>query len=163
MDALAAATLCRELMNEHGFGSWSFSWMNRKRTYGWCSYSKQTISLSRPYVEINEERAVRDTILHEIAHAKAGPRAGHGWRWKLIARSLGAVVDAGARREFKQAPPMKWERFCPSCGISHTISRRSRKPYACGKCCRRHGVRWAPEYVLQYRLATGIAQNGGGR
>lgn len=33
----------------------------------------------------------RDTVLHEIAHAIAGSKAGHGWSWKLVATQVGAT------------------------------------------------------------------------
>lgn len=33
---------------------------------------------------------LRDTVLHEIAHAIAGHKAGHGPAWKAIARKVGA-------------------------------------------------------------------------
>lgn len=32
----------------------------------------------------------RDTVLHEIAHAIAGRKVGHGWAWKLVATQVGA-------------------------------------------------------------------------
>jgi predicted SprT family Zn-dependent metalloprotease len=32
----------------------------------------------------------RDTVLHEIAHAIAGHKAGHGPAWKMVARMIGA-------------------------------------------------------------------------
>lgn len=50
---------------------------------------------------------VTDTILHEIAHALAGPAARHGPAWKSIARRLGATPKScapendGARRRLE--------------------------------------------------------------
>ena len=41
-------------------------------------------------------REVRDTILHEIAHALAGAKARHGPAWKAIAKRLGATPKARA-------------------------------------------------------------------
>ena len=43
-----------------------------------------------------DPREVRDTILHEIAHALAGAKAKHGPAWKAIARRLGATLKARA-------------------------------------------------------------------
>jgi predicted SprT family Zn-dependent metalloprotease len=45
-----------------------FRWQNKKVSLGTCSYEK-TNSLSKWYVELNDEEELRDTILHEIAHA----------------------------------------------------------------------------------------------
>ena len=39
---------------------------------------------------------VKDTILHEIAHALAVARAGHGPAWKTVARRIGATPKAHA-------------------------------------------------------------------
>ena len=44
-------------------------------------------------LEGNEEE-IRDTVLHEIAHAIAGPEAGHGPLWKATARRIGATPRA---------------------------------------------------------------------
>lgn len=33
---------------------------------------------------------LRNTVLHEIAHAIAGHRAGHGFAWQAVARTIGA-------------------------------------------------------------------------
>ena len=41
-------------------------------------------------------RQVTDTILHEIAHALAGPGAGHGPAWKATASRLGATPKSCA-------------------------------------------------------------------
>ena len=39
---------------------------------------------------------IRDTVLHEIAHAIAGREAGHGPLWKVTARRIGATPRAKA-------------------------------------------------------------------
>ena len=61
---------------------------------GCCDYSWKIISLSRYYVLANEEAAVMDTVLHEIAHALT-PGDGHGAKWKAACVKLGAVPKQG--------------------------------------------------------------------
>jgi hypothetical protein len=48
------------------------------RRFGTCRYSRKLITLSRQLIELNDQARVLDTILHEIAHALAGPKTGHG-------------------------------------------------------------------------------------
>ena len=88
-----AATLARTLMNEHGLGDIPFEFDNRRRAFGVTHFlinnsvvthacTVKKITLSEPLVKLNDEASVRNTILHEIAHAKAGHTAGHGYAWK---------------------------------------------------------------------------------
>jgi predicted SprT family Zn-dependent metalloprotease len=46
--------------------------------------------MSRLLVSLNDKREVRETILHEIAHALAGPKVrAHGREWGEIALRIG--------------------------------------------------------------------------
>ena len=77
MDPAHAQQLAHDLMRLHNLPpEWSFKLDRSKVCFGKCYYSKKQISLSRYLVELNDEEEVRDTILHEIAHALA-PRAEH--------------------------------------------------------------------------------------
>ena len=80
MDYSLAQQCANDLMAEHGLtaGGWSFAFNRRKRSLGICNYTGKRIELSSAFVARNDEAAVRDTILHEIAHALAGQKAGHG-------------------------------------------------------------------------------------
>lgn len=86
-------------MIKHGLieQGWTFRWNNRKRAYGTCFYFTKRIELSRFLFEAVDDDHVQDTILHEIAHALAGHTAGHGPKWKAIARELGAKTSATSR------------------------------------------------------------------
>ena len=100
MDLHAAETLARQLMKEHELPAvWAFEFDNAKRRMGRCNYQTRTISISRHYALAADEAHVRDTVLHEIAHAFT-PRAGHGLRWKVMAQKLGATPKACAENPF---------------------------------------------------------------
>ena len=71
--ALETATI---LMREHGLHGWTVRLDNARRRAGQCDYRRREISLSRHYVRHAEDDHIRDTILHEIAHALVGPRHG---------------------------------------------------------------------------------------
>lgn len=70
--------------------SWSFRWDRAKTRLGLCDYQKKTIQLSKPLIPFLKKSDIEDTLLHEIAHALAGAKAGHGPQWKNIAKNLGA-------------------------------------------------------------------------
>ncbi|HYO07513.1 MAG TPA: SprT-like domain-containing protein, partial [Tepidisphaeraceae bacterium] len=81
MNLYAARLLTRSLMNQHGLSDWRFDFDHARRRFGSCRPRQKLITLSRHLVFLNEEPEVRDTILHEIAHALT-PGDGHGRRWK---------------------------------------------------------------------------------
>ena len=72
---------------------YKFEWMNRKRTLGLCNYRQKQILLSEDYVYNNNVELIKDTILHELAHAfdwEVYKKAGHGRTWKHICVQIGA-------------------------------------------------------------------------
>src|ERR1039458_1461278 len=83
----------RELIAAHGLVEWGFGWNWRKRALGLCRYRERRIELSRDFVRANEMGIVRETILHEIAHALAGEKAGHGARWKEMCARVGCKAE----------------------------------------------------------------------
>jgi len=133
MDRWDAAQLANQLLEKHGLTDWRFAFNTRKRAMGLCRYEEKRIELSIHFTVQNDEPAVRDTLLHEIAHALAGRAAGHGPRWRKICRQIGASPK---RLGEASMPAGQWIATCPSCG--HTYERHRRPPsgyhYACGKC-----------------------------
>ena len=82
-----------KLMRQHGLITYTFKWDRAVRRFGSHNGQMQTISLSRPLTlhETNKCR-VKNTILHEIAHALDHKQRGysnHDVNWKRIARSIG--------------------------------------------------------------------------
>ena len=86
----------RALMDEHGLHEWTFRFSAARGRLGECRERQRLIRLSRRHAVNGDPREVRDTILHEIAHALAGAKARHGPAWKAIARRLGATPKARA-------------------------------------------------------------------
>lgn len=115
---------------------WTLKWDNAVQRLGACDYRNKTIQLSRPMTQAGTTEQVMDTVRHEVAHALAGPGAGHGRAWKVIAIRLGArpyaaTTDAPNLRA--EAAP--WVGHCPK---GHTVKQRFwRKPRvtrSCGEC-----------------------------
>ena len=78
MDIRKAEILALTLIEKHLSNDkfdWQFKFDNSKRRFGQCVYGRKyglpyhMIKLSKPLVALNSEEQVRDTILHEIAHA----------------------------------------------------------------------------------------------
>ena len=88
------AATARGLMDEHGLEDWTFAFLEAERRLGDCRYEEQVIRVGRAHALEGSEAEIRDTILHEIAHALAGPEARHGPKWRETARRLGATPRA---------------------------------------------------------------------
>ncbi|MGB3454048.1 MAG: SprT-like domain-containing protein [Moheibacter sp.] len=90
--------LAIELMNKHGVGHFKFKY-GRSRTYaGNCSSSSQTIRLSIRFVLKNDIERIKNTILHEIAHATVGAEHGHRKVWQDKAKELGVTWTKNYRK-----------------------------------------------------------------
>jgi predicted SprT family Zn-dependent metalloprotease len=99
-----AQAIAEQLMAEHGLlPRWKFHWNDNYREIGCCRwlstrrYRGPSISLSRPVIEVNDRAFLVETILHEIAHALAGPRHKHDAIWREIARRIGCTGDRCSR------------------------------------------------------------------
>lgn len=93
MKLIEARCLALDLMRKHGIGNWVLSFDRCKKIFGRCWYKKQMISLSSYLTYLNNETAVRDVILHEIAHALCflnNGVTGHGSTWKMWCVRIGA-------------------------------------------------------------------------
>src|SRR5699024_6211387 len=142
MDTTRALALARQLLDEHGLDDWSVTLDRARRRAGVCRYQRRQISLSGPLTRIHDEEQVRDTILHEIAHALTGPRAGHGPRWRAAARELGAR-PLRCLPEDAATIPGAWIGTCPA---GHRVDRHRRPTRVLS--CRRCSTRFDPGALL---------------
>jgi predicted SprT family Zn-dependent metalloprotease len=116
----------------HGLNGWTFRFDNAKTRVGVCRFDERVIGLSRHYVRANDEDEVKDTILHEIAHALAGPQAGHGPRWKKIARELGCAPVRCTNASIDVHP--RYTLWCTRCDtVLRHYHRQPRRDYASGR------------------------------
>ena len=90
------AGMARRLMDEHGLTGWILAFVEAKRRLGDCHFQHRVIRISRTHALGESKEQIRDTVLHEIAHAIAGREAGHGPLWKVTARRIGATPRAKA-------------------------------------------------------------------
>ena len=117
---------------------------------GVCQSSRATglpvrVAISSRLMAPGLEDQARDTFLHEVAHALAGHKAGHGPQWKAMCRKLGANPERLAHLEGETAklykataPAPKWKLECHGCGAQDTRQRVSRSMQwggaICGRC-----------------------------
>jgi predicted SprT family Zn-dependent metalloprotease len=139
MELFEAAKLATELMEQHGLlPRWKFAFDRAVRRFGCCNERKRLITLSAHLTLLNTEQEVRDTILHEIAHALVGVRAGHGHKWRRMASLIGCNARACYGNEV-HLPPTQFVGRCPSCGFE--IHRARRRRASCGKCDRKFNAK----------------------
>jgi predicted SprT family Zn-dependent metalloprotease len=139
--ARAARTRALELLALHGLTGWSFAFHRAVKRLGACWFNEKKISLSVRHAEHNEWADVEDTILHEIAHALAGPDHVHDEVWREIAVRVGPNPDW---REERKPPPGRWQAVCPASGLVYHRYKDPAKSsvVARGKvwCCRKCGA-----------------------
>jgi len=129
-----AAMLARGLMGVHGLAGWGFEFDNAKTRAGVCRSARKVLGLSRPLTLLHTDDEVRETILHEIAHALVGTEHGHGRVWQAKAREIGC---SGARCIASRNGSIEadWIGTCPA-GHRITRHRRPQRVQACGLCSR---------------------------
>lgn len=151
MNRSEAASLARRLMNEHGLGHVPFEFDRAKRRMGATHFLGNKvlkITLSHHCVAVMDEDELRNTILHEIAHAIAGRDAGHGATWRTVARQVGAnptrcgSIAAGAPVDHT------WIAKCPQCG--NVRAKFHRAPTAVRSCSQCGKGKFNTRYILKW-------------
>jgi predicted SprT family Zn-dependent metalloprotease len=167
MDLRVAYDEAQRLLREHGLDDWRVELDGAKRRAGVCRFGERVIGLSAPLTRLHGEAEVLDTIRHEIAHALAGPRAGHGEVWQAVATRIGCST----RRCLPVDAPRVPGAWVGVCSQGH-VAERHRRPdrvMTCARCspafALEHVLEWTfrgrpasmhPNYVAELEaLATG--------
>lgn len=108
--------LARELMASHGLSEkgWRFEFDSARVRSGYTQYAPKLISISRFYAKLNEIEKIKNTILHEIAHALVGQQVGHGPAWRSKAIAIGCNGERCTSGIVQIARP--WQAVCVRCG-----------------------------------------------
>lgn len=125
-----AQNLCDIELRKHNLwnAGWRTNFTKVDKYIAACFHNEKRITISIPHLNARSESELKDTILHEIAHALVGFDHGHDLIWKTKALELGCInpspcsasnVDAGRAlniAETKEAKPIKSiNSFCPIC------------------------------------------------
>ena len=135
----------RELFALHALqGEWSLAFDHARTRFGQCDHRSRTISLSRVLIARASAEQIEQVLLHEIAHAIVGARAGHGARWLATARSIG--YTGGRTHQIDASDELApWRGVCPS-GHEVLRFRRPAKPVSCAVC----HPRFHRDYVIAW-------------
>ena len=146
----------------HLDASWTFDFDRATRRAGLCNFSRKRITVSRHLAERFDDDAIHQTLLHEVAHALAGPHAGHGVEWRRTARGLGYV--GGVTHDGPIADERaRWRGSCPG-GHEFVRFRRPSRDVSCGRCSRTFSraaiITWHDQAGLVPRgyVPTGLSQ-----
>ena len=143
-----AAFLATNLMEKHNLiiSGWRFQFDNSKKRFGCCMYRTKRISLSKHLTELNDEEHVKDTILHEIAHALT-PGHGHNSTWRRKAIEIGCNSERCYSSKVVTTPESKYIAICKGCNHTHKKHRKPTRVSSCGFCS---GGRYNPNFQLNF-------------
>ena len=138
MELYNAETLAISLMSQHGLiaDGWRFEWDRGLRRFGCCHYGSKKITLSAHIARLNDEANIRDTILHEMAHALVGRGHHHNYVWKAKCREIGANPERCYDGNEVTAPVARYVAHCPDCGkvfFQHRLGKKSNNHF-CKHC-----------------------------
>lgn len=135
MDSHDVISMAQELMKYHGLldNGWRFKLDRAKARCGCCWFDTKVISVSKFYLQGARVTAqnIRNTVLHEIAHALAGYDAGHGPVWKAIAIDIGC--DGNRLNSIWTGAPRRYIISC-ACGRIYRTRHRLCKNHTCNHC-----------------------------
>lgn len=163
MDLGEVNDIARKMLKKHNVKDWTFKYktlaeMNTKGKYvlGRCDYVMKDIILCRELTqhETNIDR-VRNTLLHEIAHAldfnQRGTKSGHDKNWVRIAKSIGCAGNkCGDISGVSLMGFAKWIARCPKCKKKYYKMVKPKTRMSCGKCGGGNGFN--PDFLLDYKL-----------
>lgn len=156
MELNQAKKLTLIFMEIYGLKKWHFEWINSKNAFGRCDTLRQIIKLSKDFVKINKEIEIRDTILHEIAHALCPKHEHHGKEWKAKAEELGCNPSRHFNTKNITVPLKRYTAYCENCGKESQKDRIGN--IACGKCCKKFNK---GEYDVKFKIKYKWNRKGG--
>lgn len=150
MELNSIREIALKLMKSHNLNDWTFKWGDFVDTMAKCNYKYKYIILSRPMTkhESNFDR-VKNTILHEIAHAidynERGIKSNHDERWQEIAKSIGCNANKyGDPSGIDKEKFYKWIGTCPNCNKKYFFNIKPKTDRSCAKC----DTKYNPDYKL---------------
>lgn len=142
-----------------GLTDWELKFSNQKRHLGYCRPRKKIISISRAFMETNFFPVIKDTLLHEIAHALHFLETGktnHSNGWKKFALQVGCEPKRCATGEGLNMPKGNYIGVCPICGKETHFYRQIRRSYSCSHCTNSYDSRYKLTIITiqEYEMGT---------
>ena len=123
-------SIAQNLFKTHRLKHWTFTFDHSIRRAGCCHFRTKCISISIHLALTASDADIRDTILHEIAHALVGKKHNHDEAWRAKAIEIGGTAERCHR--LKLAPP-RYSVTCKNHCWTRTSERRNPR-LVCRKC-----------------------------
>jgi len=120
----AIAALANDLLQEFELNDWIFRFDHSTRRAGCCNYHDKKISIASNLARNASGEDIRDTLLHEIAHALVGKKHNHDPVWKAKAKEIGC---SGERTHQLVFSPPRYHVTCENGCWEHTAERRNHR------------------------------------
>ena len=149
----------REL-EKWGLDDWKLTFSNQRRHLGYCKPRKRIISLSLAFMNSNPYPVMKDTLLHEIAHAIHYIETGmtnHDNGWREVAKRVGCRPERCAPVDGIYMPRGKYVGVCPSCKKAIYFYRKVKRSYSCNDCTNGYDAK----YKLKMMNTEKYELNGG--
>ena len=120
---------------QFGLEPWVLGMDNAQKRLGVCDYNRKKISVSSHLLRgpTCDEKKMRNTILHELAHALVGPNHSHDAVWKKMALKIGCDGSVCSPMD---PPDAKYILECKNKCFAHPYYRR---PKITNKVCMKCG------------------------
>ena len=148
MKLSTAELKAKELIKQYKLSDYKFMFDDAVSRFGYCSQTKKIISLSKTLTELNNEQAVIDTILHEIAHALT-PHQNHNEVWQRVAKAIGSSGERCYDDKLTETPLAKWTAHCPNCSMDVLRAKRNRRLH-CSKCYKANNRRFNKKFKFKW-------------
>ena len=147
MEFREAVDKSREMLKEY-CPDYSFDVNGAKNRCGLCNYRKKTIELSEHFIKLNDWPIVKNTLLHEIAHALTKGE-GHNYVWKAKCEELG-MVNVKRLNTRAQMPRGNIIYQCINCDNQFNLHKRIKRKRACTVCCNKYANgRYSELYIFK--------------
>ncbi len=140
----------KHLKSKWNLKKWQIKLSRSRKQLGYCNCSTKTIYISTEFMRLNPFYIIRETLLHETAHAIQYQKSGitnHGKEWKKIAKQLGCSTKRCISIENLKMPKGKYIGKCPVCGMETHFYRKIRRRYSCGKCSKSYNDKFRLELL----------------
>lgn len=126
-----AQKMCDEKLKEYNLTHWKASFISSTTKCAACDFENKRILISTNYCNACTIEDMKETILHEIAHALVGYASGHNEVWQAKAKEIGlnspqthrhVNMEAGNQLSFtvegdkKERKFNRLDKICPKCG-----------------------------------------------
>lgn len=111
---------------------WSVKIGSKRSEYGSACFVNKVIEISLPCANLSNDEGLRETILHEIAHALCDKNVHHGKKWKDTYRKIGGNPEY-VDKQVNTDNFYIWEVRCPEFCMEYNGALK-RKRAECRKC-----------------------------